>query len=1016
MVILKKIFYTFISLIFIYILSGFFIVPSILKDQITKNLDENLNAKSSIEKIKFNPLTLDLKVYNFKLLSLQNEELIKAKELEIRLGVLKSIDQKHFRIEYILLDELLVNLVQTKEGELNLAQLVKQDNSKQEEPEKVDDKSSKELAFLIAKLDLKNTNFNFKSLINDEPYNLNLKDINYTIYDLGTYKNFLSSNNLSFQINKNTNVNIRGAFNINPFKAYGKVEIKDLRPNDFLQFDKKFLNFHINEESNINLALNYNIDASNEFLLNLNTEFFEINNLDLIRNNNKIANLKKLDIKEFYFDLKKQNIDFSNVLIDGLNINMIMDKEGINFANLVNNQENSTQDKKLEEKNDNTEEEKPWKITFKNINVNANYNFDNILLNSKTDVKSISLNTNDLKLIGSSLYLADANLKTSNISYIDKQNNLDIRSNNTNLNLNNLSLVNGDIKIGNIAILKDNLGLKELTSKIDISSKKLETSLKNLDISKNISYESNDNNLKELSFNDNKNRLKIKIPSLNILTNNFLLNEKNEINFKNIVLKNPYLHFEDISNKLSVNTKNINLTSKDLSISKDGNIALGSLKLSKPTINILDAKNNLKIDARNLSLDVNKFNLNKRNISLNSIKLIEPNLEFLNTDTNLKINAKNINLTLKKLLSKENFLRIQKTDLLNPHISIFLPKKQSTNTAEEKKDENIVTSNENSKNIDNLQNKEEKNSILNLGPVDIKNLTLDFEDKNLPIPFKTTISNLNGQVSEVKNKEKSVSQLDIKGVVDEYGVAKITGIVNPNSLKVLTDINMKFQNIAMKNFTPYTAKFVGRAIKDGKLELDLYYNISDSNLNAKNNIIIKKLELGEKVESPDSISLPLDLAITLLEDSSNTIDINLPVSGNVDDPQFSIASIVWKAFVNLITKAITSPFSLIGSLFNFSEDEIKSVNFDIKESDITPIQKETLDKIAMILSTKKDIAIKFAPSFNEKEEKEKVAKKRVENIKKYLLIEKKINPKQVITTNDLKKSSSNIDLNIEQIK
>ncbi len=584
--------------------------------------------------------------------------------------------------------------------------------------------------------------------------------------------------------------------------------------------------------------------------------------------------------------------------------------------------------------------------------------------------------------------------------------------------------------------------------------------MKNLDISKNISYESNDINLKELSFNDNKNRLKIKIPSLNLLTNNFLINDKNEISLKNIVLKNlnisfldnanklkieaknidlnstdflfdsknnlnlktinlknPYLHFEDIVNKLSVNTKNLNLTPKDLSISKDANISLGSLKLSKPTINILDSKNNLKIDARNLSLDVNKFNLNKGNISLNSIKLIEPNLELLNTETNLKIDAKNINLTLKKLLSKEKFLRIQKTDLLNPHISILLPKKQSINTTEEKKDESIVTSNENSKNIDNQQNKEEKNnSVLNLGPVDIKNLTLDFEDENLPIPFKTTISKLNGQASEVKNKEKSVSQLGIKGVVDEYGVAKITGIVNPNSLKILTDINMKFQNIAMKNFTPYTGKFVGRAIKDGKLELDLNYNISDSNLNAKNSIIIKKLELGEKVESPDSVSLPLDLAITLLEDTSNIIDINLPVSGNVDDPQFSIASIVWKAFVNLITKAITSPFSLIGSLFNFSEDEIKSVNFDLKESEITPIQKETLDKIALILSKKKDIAIKFAPSFNEKEEKEKFAKQRVENIKEYLLVEKKINPKQVITTNDLKKLSSNIDLNIEQIK
>ena len=252
-------------------------------------------------------------------------------------------------------------------------------------------------------------------------------------------------------------------------------------------------------------------------------------------------------------------------------------------------------------------------------------------------------------------------------------------------------------------------------------------------------------------------------------------------------------------------------------------------------------------------------------------------------------------------------------------------------------------------------------------------MTLDFEDKNLPIPFKTTISKLTGEVSAVKNRANSTSNLEINGVVDNYGVAKITGIVNPNNIKLLTDVNMKFKNISMKNFTPYTAKFVGRAIKDGKLELDLNYNISESNLKAKNSIIIKKLELGEKIESKDAVSLPLDLAITLLEDSSNTIDLNLPVSGNVDDPEFSIAAIVWKAFVNLITKAITAPFSLIGSLFNFSEDEINSVDFNLKESEITPIQKETLDKIALILNSKKEFAISFSPSFDEKNEKEKIA-------------------------------------------
>lgn len=995
--ILKKLFYTFISLISIYILAGFLLIPYILKKEIVKNLDENLNAKSTIEKIEFNPLTFDLKVHNFKLISLENEELIKLKELQITLGILKSLDQNHFRVEYILLDELFVNLIQTENGNINLAQLLKQSTSIEDKP-KDEEKPSNELVFLIAKLDLKNTNLNFTSYLQKEPFNLNLKDINYTIYDLGTYKNFLSSNNLNFQINKNTDVTIKGAFNINPFKAYGKVEIKDLRVKDFLEFDKNFFNFSVNEDANINLALNYNIDASNEFLLNLNSEVLELNNLDLIQNKNKIANLKKLDIKRFDFDLKEQNISFNDINIDGLNANMVMDKSGVNFANLVNIKNNQEESKSV------IKDEKTWKINFKNINANANYNFNNISLNSKTDIKSIILNADDLKIIDSSIYLNNANLKTSNITYLDKQNNLDIKSTNTNIKLYNLSVINGDVKIGNIELAKDNLAFKEANLNFDINSKKVESSLKNLEIKENISYELNNLKLKDINFNDNINKLKIETKNIELNTTGFLFDSKNNTIFKTINIKNPDLHFEDLNNKLSINTKDINLASKDLLITKDTNISLESLKLAKTAINLLDNQNNLKIDTKNLSLDLNNFKFNKGNIILGSIKLLEPDLQILDTQSNLKIDAKNIDLALKKLISKENFFRIEKTDLLNPHISIVLPKSDSINI--EKKEQNEV-----------INKEENKNKFrLNLGPVDIKNLTLDFEDKNLPIPFKTTVSKLNGQISEIKNKEKSTSQLEIKGVVDEYGVAKITGIVNPNSLKILTDINMKFQNIAMKSFTPYTAKFVGRTIKDGKLELDLNYNISDSNLKAKNNIIIKKLELGEKVESADAISLPLDLAITLLEDSSNIIDINLPISGNVDDPQFSVGSIIWKAFVNLITKAITSPFSLIGSLFNFSEDEIKSVNFDLKESEITPIQKETLDKIALILGKKEEIAIKFAPSFNEKEEKEKVAQQRAENIKEYLLKEKSINPKQIILEKDIKKSSSNINLNIEVIK
>jgi hypothetical protein len=127
--------------------------------------------------------------------------------------------------------------------------------------------------------------------------------------------------------------------------------------------------------------------------------------------------------------------------------------------------------------------------------------------------------------------------------------------------------------------------------------------------------------------------------------------------------------------------------------------------------------------------------------------------------------------------------------------------------------------------------------------------------------------------------------------------------------------------------------------------------------------------LGEKVESPDAVNLPLELAIALLEDSDGIIDIDLPISGNVDDPQFSIAPIVWKVFTNLIVKAITSPFALLGAMLGIDEEKIKSMDFEFGKSDIIPSEKETLDSIAKLLAKKPKLAIKIKPIYNPQKDK-----------------------------------------------
>ncbi len=533
--------------------------------------------------------------------------------------------------------------------------------------------------------------------------------------------------------------------------------------------------------------------------------------------------------------------------------------------------------------------------------------------------------------------------------------------------------------------------------------------------------------------------------SFNQLIINLLVEKsikEKKISFKDIILKDAFLNIiQEKDGRL--NLQNIIKSSNEKKDEKEKisyEINLANLKLDNLNFNFEDKKTDTKINSKDINIDLNSLILNQETVKIKDIKVTNSMTNIIDKQNDMQINAKNVNLNIFNFINGKNGIFVEKTDFIEPNILVTLFKKESNNLKLD--NQNIVKSENNDSKLK-----------LNIGPVNIIKGTFIFEDKNLPLDFKTIVSNLNGKISEFKNSESSSTNLEVKGVIDEYGVAKITGIVHPNNIKLLTDINLVFNNIAIKNFTPYSGKFLGRAIKNGKLDLNLKYNIQKSNLDAQNSIVISKLELGDNIESSNAVSLPLEIAIALLENSNGVIDINLPVSGNIDDPQFSLSSIVWKAFVNLITKAVTAPFSLLANIFNFNEDEIKSVKFNDLEDEITPIQKETLDKIAQILKVKKEISIELIPSYKEDNETyalkkqiylakkdddrnlkkeeieeliskenikiadlEKIAKNRVSNINNYLVKDKKINPKQIVISNKIENSNSSININIAKIK
>jgi hypothetical protein len=237
-------------------------------------------------------------------------------------------------------------------------------------------------------------------------------------------------------------------------------------------------------------------------------------------------------------------------------------------------------------------------------------------------------------------------------------------------------------------------------------------------------------------------------------------------------------------------------------------------------------------------------------------------------------------------------------------------------------------------------------SLTTIGKISVKDGSMNFADLSLSPNFTTGIQKLQGSITELSSKQLARADVDLAGSVDNYAPVSIKGQINPLSDVAYTDILMTFNGIELTTFTPYFSKFAGYKIERGKMTLNLRYRLNARHLDAENKIVLNQLTLGEKVESPDATSLPVKLAIALLKDSKGLIDLDIPISGSLDDPEFSIFPIVLKVLMNLLWKIVTAPFALLGSLFGGGGDDLQYAAFSPGIDSLTQDQYEKLQTVA----------------------------------------------------------------------
>jgi hypothetical protein len=235
--------------------------------------------------------------------------------------------------------------------------------------------------------------------------------------------------------------------------------------------------------------------------------------------------------------------------------------------------------------------------------------------------------------------------------------------------------------------------------------------------------------------------------------------------------------------------------------------------------------------------------------------------------------------------------------------------------------------------------------------------SMDFADLSLVLPFATRVHALSGVVVGVGSDPGGRATMKLDGRVDEFGMVKVDGSLSPSQPKELTDITVVFRNVPMSELTPYSATFVGRRIVAGTLDMELEYKIDRSALAGENKIVVRRLQLGERVESPGAMGLPLDLAIAILSDSRGVIDLAIPVRGNVDHPEFSYGHLVWQALVNVITKIATAPFRALAGLLGGSAEDVEAVAFAAGSDTVLPPEREKLKRVAEVLDQRPQLKL-----------------------------------------------------------
>jgi len=245
------------------------------------------------------------------------------------------------------------------------------------------------------------------------------------------------------------------------------------------------------------------------------------------------------------------------------------------------------------------------------------------------------------------------------------------------------------------------------------------------------------------------------------------------------------------------------------------------------------------------------------------------------------------------------------------------------------------------------ENKEPLFKAIDIGTVTMRNGRISYADASLKPVFRTALTDMTLDLTDIAQTPEARPKLNFSAKVDSAPLT-VTGVANPVVKPIYTDLVIKLGGLEMVPLSSYTNKFLAYPVEKGRLNTDVIFKTENGDLSADNRLFVEQLILGEKDKRPDAPSIPVKFGLALLQDSNGDMQLNLPIRGRLDDPDFHIGGIIFQTIANLFIKALASPFTLIGSMFG-SGEELDYVAFQPGRSDLDNEGTKKLDTMVKAL-------------------------------------------------------------------